>query len=301
MNKIVKLHLGSHKTATTYLQNLLDNNRGLLADRGVTYWPLDVVRPIIHRFFEFEHLYNGSMLYRVRAGDYERNIIASQVGGLFQDQNHVIISDENIFGGCDDLLRNQFYPDAESRLRMLAKVLPDWPIEVWLSIRRYDDFFSSVYGEGLRGGHYAPLQEFLSFFAEPKTYWLDSIRRIQRALPSAKLIVWDFGDFKKLEGDILQGLTGIDPNSLRYPDEKLVRPSASAMAINEAAKEAPQLTRTQRLQRILALEYKYPSGEFAPFRPWQAKDSETLFEAFKQEIELIKREPGVEFLSISED
>ena len=44
---MIRLHLGVHKTATTYLQELFALNRGRIAMAGRAYWPLIHLRPAI--------------------------------------------------------------------------------------------------------------------------------------------------------------------------------------------------------------------------------------------------------------
>jgi tetratricopeptide (TPR) repeat protein len=48
---MIYLHLGAHKTATTYLQELFERNQDLIFDAGRAYWQLGLLRLVIDAEF----------------------------------------------------------------------------------------------------------------------------------------------------------------------------------------------------------------------------------------------------------
>lgn len=68
-------------------------------------------------------------------------------------EEKLIISEENIMGGTDDLFNHsELYPDAKYRLNKIKEAFSDHKIFVFFSIREYSSYLSSMYCEFLR--HY---------------------------------------------------------------------------------------------------------------------------------------------------
>jgi hypothetical protein len=115
------LHVGAHKTATTYLQSKLALNGDLLARQGVRYDRLDEFREKCTR-----------MLNHPTEGD--RDFVAGLKASM-KDKT-VVISDENLIGMSTDLVRSgSCYPKARDRLAALGKILDLSAPDVFLAMR----------------------------------------------------------------------------------------------------------------------------------------------------------------------
>ncbi len=209
----------------------------------------------------------------------------------------ITISEENILGESSDCETGTFYPEAEMRLGMIAEILPDRPVEVWLCIRSYPDFLASIYGESLRHGNFLPLGTFMERNSAPQGQWPRLVDIIRRSIPNAKLVIWPYEKFRKHEQLILSRLSGLDYASLQPLDQSIVLPSASAEAIEQMAACAAQLTAQQRIFKMLELQHNFPLTAGARrFSPWHDEIRASMEEAYKVDLAEIAARDNVTLL-----
>jgi hypothetical protein len=291
---MIYMHVGVHKTATTYLQSLLAANQGKMAAAGRAYWILWQIRGVLQdlqadRYWTeagVQHLrtHASSPLFRLR--------------GFTEAASDCLISDENIVGLSTQATGGQFYPEAAKRLRRIRAVLPDKDIEVWLCVRAYDQFLSSVYCETLRGGHFTPWQDFAKLYDPlPPERWPALVDAIHASLPRSRVVIWAYEDFRSLLPQIASRLSGIPYDQLHQlsNDE---RASPSGEAIRRHCEKAASMTSNQRTLSVAMYEELYPLKSFPEkFNPWRREVTDTMRSTYREDLELIKARPYVEFLT----
>uniref|UniRef100_UPI0035C84ABF hypothetical protein n=1 Tax=Palleronia sp. TaxID=1940284 RepID=UPI0035C84ABF len=154
------LHLGAHRTGTTFLQQFLRVNERALLAKGC-----QVVYPPKSRKSGLPPLLNGL----------------------------TVISEENYLGGMRGCVRTGTpYPFAAERLTQLPEPLASADM-VYLSIRDLAEWWTSVIAFGVKMGHPLPTPAALEHLSRSQRGWVDVVEDILAALPTARLVVRDAG------------------------------------------------------------------------------------------------------------
>lgn len=134
-DRVLFLHIGPHKTATTYLQKMFCDLRDALRERDVDY-------PEQGLFLYGHHEIAQELL----KGTTQRLTNALQTS----QARRVLLSSENFDGlteaGVD---------------KLLAAVPSDWQVKVIYCVRRPDEVLVSTWKEEVKHGHSDPLSHFL--------------------------------------------------------------------------------------------------------------------------------------------
>lgn len=254
---IICLHLGAHKTATTYMQHALEQSREQLAARGIAYPSLPDVRAGLT-----DHLGIGEIGLTRTANDFL---------APFRHCNALIISDENLIGGVRPKLHT-FYPTVSWRLRRLSSVLRGHDIRVFLATRSYAPFISSMYCEYIRGHQFRAPESYLDAVNFKRFSWLRVIGAARSALPSSPMLVWKYEDFDQVGDQVFDAITLGNAHLVERPAERL-RPSLSDQAVKALAKCTWPRTRAEIRSLVSSTATAHPIGPSNP--PFCALDSDT--------------------------
>ena len=294
---MIYLHLGVHKTATTYLQDLFALNQGRIASAGRAYWRLDQIRGDIDLGMR------EALAPRRGPRALAKRLLETPRPPLHRLRDKLdvamdcILSEENLLGFPHEALRGQFYVNARERLGLLAAALGDRPAEVWLCIRAYPGFLGSLYAEALRHGYHATIAEFTARNQAPGGQWRRLVETIHRSLPEARIVVWRFEDFRTLEPVVVERLSGVALAGLRPLAHADVRPSPSAKAVVEQSERAGDLGRAERTLSMAMLEDKFPLSEYpGKFDPWDNQTLARMNRDYTSDIASLRSLPFVEFL-----
>ena len=147
MEKKIVLHLGIHKTATTSLQEFLENNRSALRKHGASFMPLDEMRANVSPLIRSHNKTDRETLSKLitRSG--------AQVD---------IFSDENLMGLTSDIRVGTLYPHADGRVTRFCEQFKDLPVEVVITLRSPAKFILSSYSEYIR---HHPFEDFDSYIS----------------------------------------------------------------------------------------------------------------------------------------
>lgn len=149
LKQALYLHIGYHKTGTTSLQSLLDENRTALLDMGVFYPDTkgDGKRNYFRKHLEFYIALKTALAER---GDLSTPIRAMANAILATGAPVAVISEESISG----------FP--EPVLDALAGFRTDFDVKVIAVLRRQDSFLQSFYQQSIRDfGETLDFPEFL--------------------------------------------------------------------------------------------------------------------------------------------
>ncbi len=168
------LHLGVHKTATSWLQSRMRAQRETLDATGVAV----ELPPECRRDTMSYHPVPGKKL---------------------------VVSDENLIGTPRHVIKTAaLYPQMEERLQRLQTP----PDRVFVALRNTPDYLASIYAEYLRhGGPRGEAQMRARFLTTPPD-WAGFLRRVRTLFPKAELSIWDHADLEHLAGSILSDMTG---------------------------------------------------------------------------------------------
>ncbi len=291
----VCLHLGFHKTASTYLQDNLasEKNRPHLLENGVEMFHPYTLRKSKLIF----HLYRAinrpdQDVHRERF----RNICERIMAG--RKAERVILSDEAMIGSCWDLARNDaktLYPRMLPHLRIVSETFSAFPCEVFICLRRMSTYLGSAYVETLRHAHhFMEFDHYVRNIRIDDLDWAQQIDWVKQAFPDAKIHIWEFerlaegGYLRKVVGKLL----GADIHHLlEYTDEGR-RTSFPTKVLDILRATRPDLDRLQYKNLVSTLDdptiaWKDP----VKFRPIQGTTQQKLDQRHEAVLATIRKDP----------
>jgi len=294
------LHGGFHKTATTHLQRLLEDNAPWLGGQSVYVVPHQKLRKHITFPAQLD-AYRALKIHRkTRFSEAELDGFSQAFFAepLARRPARMILSDENIPGlPAHCVTTGKLYCYRQEFLRRFARRLPLPVSEVFLAVRGYTDFFASSYVEYLRAatttttGRMVTPEEMRHHVLARLPEWHSVLRDFAAAFPEARIHVWRFEDFRPLEPRILQSMCGdaVDVGKLKEAQARRARPTASARAVEELvliSEEEGAATMAGRLQDVQA---RFPPApENGRFDPWTATERAHLDRLYARDWDAIR-------------
>lgn len=279
-----RIHLGAHKTATTHLQETLTLVRPALAARGLDYIPNRLVR---ERLFA-RTLWQRRPLARlpVIGPRHMRDTIEAVVTPLRLGPETVVLSEENILGIPDQILRVPFYPQAAQSVARLASLGLRAKLVLFLSIRGYDTLLPSAYAESLkfrppRAGGF----DIHRLMARPPS-WYELVAQIRRAAPGVPLRIWRQEDYRANAEAIMAEVCGLELGPLPDISDPSWTRSPTAEGIRAAEALDPDLTMAERRERVGAI---YAAAEGERYRPFGEAERRELRARYAADLERIER------------
>ncbi len=266
------IHLGAHKTATTYIQNILRQNKFDLALEGILVVDFEIFRELIDNG-KIEK--NDENIYKF--------IIKGILPLLFVKPKKIIISDENlIFPGR--IIHNKKYNNELSRvascskngcdlrlIKQIIKLLPN--SKLFLAIREYKDYLVSMHSERcLWEGYYNIEDSVKDWDFNYSCNWqflIDNLRKITNKAKNSSLLITRFEDYKNDPSAFSSLLTGVKikkTNKLDISDRELFRNKASSETIEfveKYKKENKDKKSINKLYRKL-INSNYGFSEYIP-------------------------------------
>ena len=155
------IHCGAHKTATTYMQACLNENRYELAMNGIVYVDYYKFRSQI-----LSGLQNNSLdIKAIRS-----KLVQLAMPLLFRKPKKIIIFDENLVAPGQDFwnhqkLENTFacFKDGYNfkLLRQLISALKGFKVSLFYCIRDFSDYISSRYCEQIKWQYFLEFDKYM--------------------------------------------------------------------------------------------------------------------------------------------
>ncbi|MDH6267265.1 hypothetical protein M2360_002662 [Rhizobium sp. SG_E_25_P2] len=277
------LHLGAHKTATTYIQKKFAQSRGILKRHDVHFYKLEQLRK------SFTPLVYGNKKENVA--------FIAQMAEMAASGN-VLISEENILGMAGELVKKgNFYPDVASRVALVIEKLNVEAPVIYICLREYSGFVVSMYCEYLRHQNFIKFETYMDTFRQSGFSWVQVIRDVRASAPKSEIHLWDFAKFRRCEQEILSHMIGFDAALLNSQDES-VRESFSNIAMDAYEALAPVLEGKEHRKMLQHLSAAFPRGEQYPaFKPLSDQETEFFQKKYADDLAFISREmEGVSFI-----
>ena len=174
------VHLGAHKTASTFLQQNLGRHKERLANgRGLSLLTRDdlLATPF------------GKEIYAVSqqqhdAANFTQEARASLQSLLPEGSNNVLITNEDLICHLDI---QDFYQHAEPAIQYLANALDSYDLHVIFYIRKQTDYLESIYLQFVHLGRRLKFAQYLQGAAAIDLSWLRTVEAMERALPAGRL------------------------------------------------------------------------------------------------------------------
>lgn len=296
------LHGGFHKTATSYLQSVLARNVGPLERAGVHY---------VHHRDTRKRLTVPVQcnVYNQIGMDWDPKISDTELAGMtraFFDEllaagpGRLILSDENMAGHCGHCVkRGVLYRWRRRLIEVFAAQFPQPVDEVHLGLRNYADFFASAYVEYLRsvsGQWFVDEPMMRRQVMENMPSWHNVLKSVVTLFPTAKVYVWRYEDFRKIDRVILANLCGpdVDVGRFKEPKDRNKRPTASGRAVAELLQMIHRDGADHALEQRLALQERYPRGQdYGTYDPWTPQERAHLTRMYDRDLAEIRANPDI--------
>jgi hypothetical protein len=281
------VHVGVHKTATTYLQGQLAKKKTELNQAGIGAMGLGEFRPFFTR-----HL----MDYPVETFRIEDHLGKFFAGDAPADIRGLVLSDENLVGLCNGLIANgKPYRNSEARLNRLRKLLAGHEVTMFMALRSYDSFTSSAYCEAMRHTQqFVGFNSFRTKFDIEGLRWPAMVQRFAAALQPARVRLWRFEDFRQHSDRVFCELA-FDCDTGKSPHEpKAERPSFSGAAVSVLEMLAKRHSPKTAAELVSAVSEGLPKGsgkgEYPAFDPWSAEERGSMATLYDEDCAAIPAE-----------
>ncbi|WP_417246194.1 hypothetical protein [Celeribacter sp.] len=165
----VVAHVGAHKTGTSSLQDSLFKKSDEFLGHDIAVW----------RRWVFTKAITGPYVRNRR-----REVPEDTLKTLVPDRaKHLLISDEDILGGCNIRGETSLYPNAAGNVLKLFKIFPAKRYELVLTIRELEKFAASVYIQRLKVGASMAAQDYFADVYALRLQWSELIQRLAEAVP----------------------------------------------------------------------------------------------------------------------
>ena len=279
----LRLHGGVHKTGSTFLQFYLRQNRPILARHGIAFHDPKRLRDVTSHFFRAaDPALGAEQQAELSAKLREKELFTHRT---------TILSHENMIGVLPHFAATgQLYSTAPAVLALFRDILPQRVTSVHLCIRDFAGFLASAYVEVIRARPFQTFEQFIARADLDALSWQPLFDTFAEVFPDARIEVWTHDAFRRDSGPIIDRLCGAPVSAdLPPPDVEAVRPSASARAVEEAARIASAHGPEAALDAIAELERTYRAGPAHPrFDPWTASDRAALTRVYQDDLAAIR-------------
>jgi hypothetical protein len=278
----IALHIGAHKTASTYIQNTLELNMQLLSRNNINYIPLKEMRRSITSKIKFGKI--NTMMF-------------SKLLKANTDSIRLILSDENLIGAPGDLIKQgTIYEKSRSRLSNLCNALGDEDFFVYLSVRNYETFIPSLYLELLRHHSFFSFTEFTRKFNIFDISWYKIVRSLCIKFRQENITLWDFAEFRNIEDEVFSSLIGSQLPIVKLTDP--VRPSLSGKAVAALGALHAVLSDDEIRPFVRPISQAFPKGaKYPAFMPFPEDTAMKLRAHFAADMARIRADfPQINWL-----
>ncbi|PMR68330.1 sulfotransferase domain-containing protein [Halomonas heilongjiangensis] len=186
------LHLGAHKTATTYMQKLFRSNKKYFDSLDTSL--------VLKRTLS-QHGLHQFMSWRNHV---ERNLGAKRPAKLERffvklassKSKSVFISYEGLLGSMHLGRSRTIYPAAEQSIELIKKSFQGKNIKVVFCVRGYADFIESTYNWLVKNGSGKSFDEYLSGVVVEELSWKPVVNALRENFGDENVLLWKYEDYK---------------------------------------------------------------------------------------------------------
>jgi hypothetical protein len=281
----IHLHVGVHKTATTFIQGRLKGNLSKLNRAGIGFMPV----------LAFRNTYVKNLMKidptKFRLEDHMDEFFPR---GVPEKVRGIIISDENLLGLCGAMLNSgKIYAGVRMRLAHLRKLLAGHEVTLFCAVRRYDTFLASAYCEGLRTNvRYITFEDFSSRVNWKAISWLTMLQKFENGLKPDDVRYWRYEQFRPNAEMVLQELAfGHKLDQVDVDAGKVTYPSLSQAAVDALESVSERLGRGVASRLVRAISAALPKSEGYPdFDPWGPQEKKRLGRRYDDDCRQIAAE-----------
>lgn len=288
----IAFHLGAPHTDNDQLTWSLRKDTELLHENGVL-----ARRPGTYRKLLNEKV---NELDGCQASPAEQDELLSTI---VKDQpvNRLILSNSKFMGIPAWMFNNGiFYKNAGTNMARLQNLFPDHPCEIFLAIRDPATFVPETYLAQDEKGY----DDFINGISLLDIRWSDVIASIQQANPDCPITVWCNEDSPVIWSTVLRKISGLKPDTYFKGGLDIINtimsPEGGERLITYL-QENPNLSEAQchEVKAIFLEKFAISSAveDVIDLHGWTDAIVDELTECYEDDIELIERMPGVDFIA----
>lgn len=288
------LHLGAHKTASTYLQKTLAQNERRLKRDGIRFHGPKSLRPLLAEAHARSRPVTEAQTRQCR-----QDCIAALIEAeAKRDTTRLILSDEQFLGSLRDMVSgDDFYTLAGRNAGPLIDACAGHPVKVMMAVRNYADFLASAYGQVLRGWRFMPFDpKVRESFLSQQRGWPELVDDIAALLPpGASMCLWRYEDFDVVEDEVRLALAGpVAPAMRKLNAWPFPGPSQAAIDCLQDMAAAGTVPDHAAVQAAFD---SYPKMDGYPaFNPWSAEERLYLTARYRQDQIWLRAHGGIDWI-----
>lgn len=192
MSKIF-IHLGAHKTATTFVQRNLAANADVFEKQG---WKLI--------WFQVDYKKARQLFIKLRGNKNlkprQEKLLDSAFQQIQNDPSDIILTYEG-FLGSSSMQQGKLYASRAVAINILKEKFSGRNIKVGFCIRSFPDYIESTYNYRVSVGQTkASFANYTKSVSVRKLSWFKIIESLSDAFGEDNLVLWTYEDFKKDSG-----------------------------------------------------------------------------------------------------
>lgn len=257
---MLNIHLGPHKTATTYLQSVMKNSEWLPG----------------YRYFDiFES--RREVLSQVR------DCAEGELPACMSDSSlNYVYSDENLIGGPQGPLN--MYPQAASSLKWSKGHKPN----LFFALRPYHEIYVSSWLESLR---FSPFFKFREGPAERG--YVQVLEEIDSYVEPGTFTLWMYSDFRDHPEEIINMISGGGIKTFGEHDSGSERLSPTRQEVDLYTKVVPYVGRKFQAEVFNIIRNSMTVKSEEKFQPFSESDIDRLKDRFLRDVEIIRDKFGI--------
>lgn len=286
---ILDLHIGAHKTATTFLQTTFNKNRDLLTAHGIAAPNHRQTRKFITvpcQLKAYERI--GQDWNTKYSDDVLSDIVFSYFHSLQEPGvSRIFMSDENFIGHSGHVVRSGIlYNRKNIFMTVLKEFLPIQPRRFYMSIRPYHTFFSSVYAQYLldvRAENLVSPDDFAASVMKKCPSWSNFLRTIMGIFPDSEFHFWDYSIANTNWRPVLETLLGTEvADQIKVDYGNRERRSMSGRSLAEFKKLLIHRGNDFALDALRDIREAYDEDLSLPLTIFDEDQTKTLVARFKK-------------------
>lgn len=201
----VLLHLGAHKTGTTFIQEVMRKNSKLLLEQGVSYLGGREAREGFTRDLIYPAVGLNKNINKSRealVGDARGYLRAAMSEG-----EDLLFSNENVLGFCN-LKANagKIYPRASEISSFLEDVFKGYDVQVVFFVRSYSDFIESTYIQKIKEGETFSFDDYIESTEVTAVSWQNCLAALSNSFGKKSIKVVSYESFKERQREVILGM-----------------------------------------------------------------------------------------------
>ncbi|MFT4150864.1 MAG: hypothetical protein QM656_11770 [Paracoccaceae bacterium] len=284
-------HLGAHCTDEERLLKCLLRNRELLTRQGIA-----VPGPARYRNL----LRDTAIQLKGQTASAETQAMVLEQILQSDTPRRMVLSWENFLSFPQWVLKGTLYHAAAERVRAFQQIFPDHRAEFHIGIRNLAGFLPALFARQKDRSY----DEFLGALDTGELYWSDVIDRVREENPDVPLTVWCDEDTPLIWPDVLQAVSGHDPDTaLEGADDLLAmllsRDGLARMRAYLASRPPGSAIQRRQIAAAFLDKYVLPGANRAPadLPGWTQDSVDALTEAYYQDVARIAARSDITFLA----